>query len=413
MRNFQLSRRTFLRSSSAMIGLPFLEAMIPSIAHAATPTRLVVVYSPNGEAVEDWVGTSPAHLSGLNAVRSDLTILRGFDNTGGRGWGDGHAPGISRFLTCQNINESTTEINSARSFDQIIGDRLGKEPLYISGPFNMGAANGFAAEYFNNVSWKGPRAATKLNRASQVFNKIYSTTGTGTPTTTVDSVKTAQKSILDFSMGEASRLNQNLGRSDKAKLDEYLTSIRETEAKIGVVEQEMQACRADTGAPADQRIFEEHTKLLYDLSFKALQCNPSQIITYVLDAEVSDASFGGESSHHEHSHSGDAAYRKMNKWYVDQFGVFLGKLKGAQEAGGTILDKSIVLYGNGLGNGGYHEFKNLCTILAGRGGGTLNPTGANIDVRGAKLANLYVKLFNAMGDTRTKFGDSTGALTGI
>ncbi len=418
-----LPRRTFLRGAgSVLIGLPFLEAMLPTTQKAwgaaGAVKKLFIVYSPNGENLSSWDmngSAFPSLLSSLNPVRDYVTVLRNVNNkVSGNPYGDGHGPGIARFLTCQQFVKSSSAANSPESMDQIIARSLGTVPYYLTGPYEHGGANGVAGEYFMNISYVSPRAATRLNRPSLAFARLFGAIGpdpTPTPGSGSSSKQLATKSILDFAKADAAKLNGKLGMADRAKLDEYLTGVREVEKRIGNLTIETFKCTAEGGAPSDPSLFADHTTIMFSLALKALQCSPARVVSYSLDPENTHSNVIGLGNHHDNSHAGNAAFTAQNAWFVAQWAKVLEGMKATSDGPGqNLLDTSLSLFGNGMQD---HQFDKLCMIMAGKGGGTFSPIGGSLDTKSAKLSGLHLKIMNSMGLTNTSFGDSSGVMQGV
>jgi hypothetical protein len=247
-----------------------------------------------------------------------------------------------------------------------------------------------------------------------VFDLIFGA-ATTTPTTPSSATinKVYKKSIIDYAKESVTALNAKLGTTDKKKLDEYMTGVREIETALNKVETTTaQQCVADMTRPADNNAFEAHTKLMLDLLFKAIQCGRSDVITYMMDCEVGY----GYKNHHDASHlteGGNATtLQQIDTWYVSQFAYLIGKLKGATEGGGTLLDNTCILYGSGSGGTANvdHSGSNLPLILAGKGKGSMPTQGRILVKNGMTHCNLLLTLLNRMGVATTKFGDSTGLI---
>lgn len=397
-----------------MIALPFLECMIPysnALAQAAkSPLRLITLYKPNGELEGSWNISNnvlPYVLEPLAPMRSEITFIKGLANRVSEAYRDGHAPRLSCFLTSSPINASTSVVSGSQSIDQMIAQARGVNVLNIGGPFDQTTLNGFNAEYFNNLSWVGPRAAPKIKSPRTVFNSIFGSAGPAVPVTEENLRKLRKKSLLDHTMAETSRLVSSVGANDRQKLDEYLTSIREIERAIGVQETNVQQCIADTGQPADNNTFEVHTKLMLDLIVKGMQCGKTQIATYLMDVEVG---YGYKDHHHVSHHSENSAYpqryRDVNRWYATQLNYLLTKLQAVKETDGTLLSNTFLIYGSGISDGDAHSARNLPILLAGRAQGLLTP-GRVLDKNGQPLANLMLTTLKKFGIARTSIGDST------
>ncbi len=411
-----LSRRQFLRNGKYILAVPLLESIVSKNAAAAglQPTRkFIVLYKPNGEYQGSWDlngSALPSQLAALAPYRNDLTFIRGLNNAPAIGLGN-HAPAITCFLTCAKYTRLV--VNAQKSLDQVMGEALGRRPIAISGPYGtLGVTANNAGEYYCNLSWESPRPADRLGSPQEFFDSIF-TGGSGIPAATIRS----QKSLIDFVKGQVARLNGRAGKSDKEKLDEYLTGVRELEISLTDHSGDVRQCQADMTRPGETRLFETHCDLMLNLTLRALQCDRTSILTYVMDREFGNGCNAGGMGHHVASHyQGEAAsfvtaYQAASRFYISKYASFLQKMKTTLDIDGTtLLSNSAVLFANGIND--RHTFNDLHLILAGNAQGQLHPQGREVNVT-APLANLHVSLLRSMGVNRTTFGDSTGSLEGL
>jgi hypothetical protein len=224
---------------------------------------------------------------------------------------------------------------------------------------------------------------------------------------------------LDFVLEDAQRLHRQLGRNDQQKLDEYLTAVRETERRIESAEK-FAAAQPDMAKPAGvPKEYKDHIRLHYDLLALAFQTDSTRISSFMMAHDGSNRSFrdiGVPDGHHNISHHGNNKDKldkiaKIDRFYVEQFGYFLGKLKSMKDTDGrSVLDNSMIVYGCGISDGNRHNHYDLPILLAGRGGGKLQP-GRHLDFKGeVPLSNLYLTMLDKMGVNATKHGDSTSKL---
>ncbi len=452
MSKLVMPRRTFIRGAGVSIALPFLEAMVPLNAMAQVPTkpkiRFLSIYKPDGivgGCLDEINGQFPDVLSPLQKYRSDASIMLRLENPsyvdiGTHYFGDGHAQAICRYLTAEDCDYRIANTNK-RSLDHIIGDMIGKQPLYVAPDDQSRKGPAFDLRYFKNVSWVGPGAADKLHTPQMLFDKLF--TAGGTPvidnTATVVRARTYKKSLLDFALGEINRVVASVGAADKAKLDEYFTGLRkiETQASAIAPPPPTMACvrtpLAIPQRPADyykalfppnaaSHTYEEWLPLMYELVYRAFQCDEQQLVTLQLGDEVSNYCVDSISEHscHEISHyfgnlGGEtkAQHIAVNKYHIQQLANLVEKLKNNIEPDGkNILDKSMILYGIGMSDSQGHEMipNNL---LIGKASGHLNPQGKYLATGGQRHGNLLLKILQTMGSTRTSFGNSTGVFPGL
>jgi hypothetical protein len=227
-----------------------------------------------------------------------------------------------------------------------------------------------------------------------------------------------QASLLDALADEISRLKRDVGAADRAKIDQYLESVREVERRIDKADSDvnrgkLRDLERPLGVPAS---YEEHAKLMFDLQVLAMQGDATRVMTFQLARETSKRSYpeiGVPDSHHPLSHHGNnpdkiARMAKINRFHISLFAYFLQKLAKTPEADGTLLDHTLCLYGSGMGNPNVHDHTNLPTIVA--GGSTAGLEGGR-HIRYEKvapLANVHLTLLHKAGVDLERFADSTG-----
>ena len=222
---------------------------------------------------------------------------------------------------------------------------------------------------------------------------------------------------------EISRLQQQLGSSDRQKVDQYLTSIREVERRIQKAERDVKQhplpdLERPLGVPES---YAEHARLMFELQLLALQGDVTRVITFQLARETSNRAYpeiGVPEPHHPLTHHGNDPVKiekmaKINRFHVSLFAEFLDKLRKTREGEGSLLDHSLYLYGSGMGNPNVHDHANLPIIVAGgaagkhRGGRHLQHT------QPKPLANLHLTLLNKVGIKLESFADSEGTMDEI
>ncbi|MEO6034038.1 MAG: DUF1552 domain-containing protein [Verrucomicrobiota bacterium] len=448
---WRIPRRTFLRGLGTALALPMLEAMSPAARLFAAnvssakrfPKRLAFVYVPNGVNMVDWTPKAlgenfdlPYILEPLKAVRSDLLVLSGLAHQKAAANGDGagdHARASATFLTgCQAKKTPGVDIKVGVSVDQVAAQKLGKETrfgsLEVGCEGNRQSGNcdsGYSCAYQANISWKGE--ATPMPPEidpRQVFERLFANNSSGQITENLARRKRYQQSILDFVLEDATQLRSKLGATDRRKLDEYLTAVREMEERIERAEKfaaqppEGLNPAAISGIPQD---FEKHIRLMYDLQALAFQTDSTRISTMMVAFDGSNRPYkelGISEGHHELSHhDNDEAKKqkiaKINHFHSTQFAYFLEKLKSIPEGEGTLLDNCMIVYGSGIGDGNRHNHDDLPILLAGGGGGTIQ-TGRHVQFeKNTPMTNLYVSMLDRMGVAVDHIGDSTGKLKGL
>ena len=443
-----LSRRTFLRGLGVTMALPFLEAMAPrSIAAAGrAPIRTAFFYVPNGVNMADWTPTAagadfqlPYILQPLQAHKNDVLVLTGLAQDKGRNNGDGagdHARAAGSWLTgAQPLKNEGARIRAGISADQVVANAIGRQTRFPSielgvEPGRQGGKcdSGYACAYSNNISWRSETtpSGAEIN-PRLVFERLFAA---GNPKLGGESFARRErnrKSVLDFVLEDARSLSAKVGGSDRQKLDEYLTSVREIEQRVESAQRSVVAAQASgiiesyDVPEAIPESYEEHVKLMLDMIALAFQTDSTRIATCMLANEGSNRSYRNLSitrGHHELSHhQGNAdnlrQIREINRFHIRQFAYLLGKLKSMPEGDGTVLDNTMLLYGAALADGNRHEHENLPLVLAGRAGGSI-VSGRHVRYPSeTPMCNLLLTMMNRAGAPVHRHGDSTGLLRGL
>lgn len=441
-----LSRRTVLRGLGLTVGLPMLDMMGPvaravaspmKAGNGASPVRMAAVFFPNGAIMPEWncTGEGPdwklgKTLESLEPHRAKLNVVSGLALDNGRAKKDGagdHARAGATFLTAARPVKTSSNIRVGVSVDQLAASQLaGKTKLAsielgLQGSRNAGSCDsGYSCAYSSNISWRSedqPMAKETVPR--MVFERLF---GNGDDKGRAER-DFYRKSILDLVASDANQLMDQLGKSDRRKMDEYFTSVRELEKRIERTEQEDAAARPDVDLPEGRPSeFEEHARLMYDMMVLGFQTDSTRVATFMLDNAGGNRAYtavGVNDGHHQLSHHRNdeemiAKIRKIDAYLAKNFSYFLDKLNSIEEADGrTLLDNSIVLYGSGLSDGNRHRHEELPIVLAGSGGGAIS-TGRHIVLKEeTPMANLFMSMLDVMGTPVESIGDSTGRLQGL
>lgn len=431
---WMISRRTFLRGAGAALALPALEVMAPSIARAQQmgappPRRILAYYVPNGIHMRAWTPAqtgaawelSPM-LTSLAPVKDDLLILSGVSNLPARPDGPGdHASGTGAFLTAAHpFKTEGTNIRNGISMDQVAANELGAHTLFPS--LQLGAEgggstgncdSGYSCAYARNISWSGPSTplAKEVNPQA-VFDRLFSGVDPQATAEQRRKRKLYKLSILDFVREDATQLQQKLGRTDRAKLDEYLTGVRELETRIRAAE-DAPVCEPGT-RPEGSSDVRTRVKNMSDLMVLAFQCDLTRVISFMLGNAGSNRVYeflGIGEGHHQISHHQDnpanfAMLQTIGTWEVEQLSYLLQELKRRQDPDGTpLLDNTVVFFSSEIEDGNSHSHRNMPILLAGKAGGALRP-GRHIRYeREQKVGDLFISLLQASGVQVSSFGD--------
>lgn len=439
MKRIRVPRRTVLRGAGCSVALPLLDLMSP-VASAASPenskhpVRMACFFFANGAIMPEWkpVGEgSDYQLSAthqpLSELRDDLVLFSGLTQHHARANGDGpgdHARNASAFLTgAQPRKTSGADIRAGVSIDQAVAEQIGWKThlpsieLGIDRGRNAGNCDsGYSCAYSSNISWKSdtmPCGKEVSPRA--VFERLF---GTNESVEERDRRRSDRKSILDFVAEDSKRIQKVAGASDRQKLDEYFTSVREIEQRISRAKNPPKdAPKMDLpdGVPSSLR---EHIRLMFDVLLVAFQTDSTRIATLMLADAGSNRTYPEidiKSGHHELSHHEDNPEKmkqiaQIDRYLVEQLAYFLQRMKATSEGEHNLLHNSMVLYGSAIADGNKHNHEDLPVLLAGQGGGAFR-TGRHLVLPNeTPLNNLFVSMAQAMGTTIDAHGDSKGSI---
>ncbi len=450
-RHAAFSRRNFLRGLGACIAVPALESFVPSRSLAAeiakqtiagtAPLRSAFIYFPNGAIPASWwpetEGTdfalSPT-LEPLGESRKFVQVLSGLADHAADGGPDGggdHARANGTFLTGMRLRKSSSDLYNGTSIDQLIAQNVGhltrfpslelaSDPIKKSGNCD----SNYACAYQYNISWSSPTTPVAPEGDPRLlFERLF---GSGTPgNRTADLLRRQQQqsSILDFVRADTNTLLGRVNAQDRDKLDQYLTGVRELETRIQNAERFGVPKDPDVDTPAGIPVsYEEYVQIMFDMMVLAFQTDSTRVISFMLAHDGSNRSFGDigipeghhDISHHQNKEELITKVAIIDRWYITQLTKFLQKMEATKDSTGeSLLHNSMILYGSGCADGNRHTHSNLPILLAGGGGGTLNP-GRYFNTGGQPTTNLYLSMADRMGvKDLERFGDSTGRLTSI
>jgi hypothetical protein len=433
--NKKLPRRTVLRGLGATLALPFLDAMVPSLALGAqTATKPVrrfqAFYVPNGMAMEYWTpkteGTrfelTPV-LEPLAPYKNQLTVLSGLKAN----WNYIHAGASGSFLTATPKGGRTEiEIIAEVSMDQLLARHFARETqvasleLSMDVPANAGACTGIlSCVYTHTLSWKSATQPLPMEwNPRAVFERLFGDSGT-TEKGARESRLKQHKSILDSVTAKLASLQRELGPGDRTKVNEYTEAVRDVERRIQRAEEqknlELPSMAQPQGAPP---IFEDHLALMLDMQLLAFQSDLTRVISFMLSKEQSARPYpqiGVPEAHHPLSHHNNipelvAQMSKINRYHTTLFAKYLEKLRATPDGDGSLLDHMIIMYGSGISNSTAHSGDDLPLILVGGGSGQLKG-GRHLNFPSKPTqGNLLVTLMDKMGVPVEKVGGSTGKL---
>ncbi|MEZ5392723.1 MAG: DUF1552 domain-containing protein [Bryobacterales bacterium] len=420
-----LPRRTFLRGAGTALALPLLDAMVPAmraerLTAAAPVRRLGFVYYPLGVDRERWTPTGEGAqyelseaLAPLAPHKQKFVVLSGLSSDPDRSKAGFHDRAMASFMTGCEPTEGKVHVGI--SVDQVAALELGKQTQFASLELSTEDNRGHMGPVFKTAT--NPLPFEKNPR--YVFERLFGDSGKIDPQAAA-ARDAADRSSLDAVAERIAELEKQLGPSDRRKLEEYVESIRDVERRIQVAMAkpavDLPETRRPAGAPDS---WEEHVKLMFDLQTLALQADLTRVWTFLYGREATSMSFPHlditmghhEISHHNFEKEKLDALAKINVNQSELFAYFLSKLDALTEAGSTLLDHSLIMYGSSLSVPTSHSQRDLPILLAGGAAGRV-AGGRYVKFAGdtTPLTNLYLTMLDKVGVPTEKLGDSTGRL---
>ena len=434
-----IPRRTFLQGVGVTMALPWMESLagfgaIEARAKtiAGAPKRFAVVFQGNGVNPNTWsaMGSGAAMelsqtLQVLEPIKTKINVIDGLFNKAATGVGI--HPGMTGNLLTGVPLQKGAIIHSGVSMDQVIASHVGQETtqsslvLAIEEPMTGYHETNFSNAYGSHISW--------ANAESPLPNEMY-------PSLAFDSLfenrgNMRNISILDRVKERAETLRRQVSATDKSKLDEYLTSVREVERTVERLRVEKTKAednangkplltmkRPDNGMPEDLR---EHAKLMADIIAMAFQTDKTRVASLILARDLSALYYpflGVGDMHHNVSHKDTTEeYEKVVRFHLGSFAYLAQRLNEMPEGDGTVLDNCCLMYLSNMFSGSKHDNSKVPLITAGGLGGTLD-TGRVLNYRDAgdgnrKLCSLYLGIMDRMGIKLDTFGDADSRLAGL
>jgi hypothetical protein len=435
-----LSRRTFLRGTGAVIGLPFLDAMAPAQTPvrntAATPkTRFACFYVPHGATMDKWTPATTGSgfefteiLKPLEMYRDHVNIISGLAHpyVAGAGGADvsagaNHTRAAAVFLTGA-VPERGTQAHVGVSVDQVAAKQIGQDTPLPSLELSieesvLACEAAFSCAYRNSISWKSPTDPLPMqNNPRLVFEKLF---GVGSTTAERRARRQESQSLLDSVTEQVASLQSGLAPMDRRRLTQYLDDVREVERRIqraeASVRDDLELPELPAGVPGT---FQDHLKLLMDLQVIAFQADITRVSTLMFARELSGAVYPETSirdpfhnlSHHSNDRGNMDRFAQLNTYHMTKFAYFLERLKALPDGDGTLLDHALVLYGSSLSDGNQHNFSPLPIVLAGTASGRLKGGRHLSFPKDTRMSNLLAAVLTTLGAPTEKFGDGTGVL---
>ena len=437
----RINRRTVLRGVGVAMALPWLES-IPvwgdEIASddetRAFPKRFAALFMGNGINHKHWWAKGSGaemelskSLAPLAPLKTKLNVLSGLFNK--QATGVGIHPGQTGNILSGAALQRGAVLRGGISVDQVLANQFAEEtamPSLVLGceqPITGYHETNFSMAYSSHISWQDANSPVPMEvYPSLAFDSLFDNQG---------SKRT--KSILDRVKEHAAHLSRQVSQADRAKLDEYLTSVREVEKRIERTRAMKNVAddrardrdrpaiampRPDNGLPEDIR---EHMRLMGDIIALAFQTDKTRVATLLLCRDLSGLFYpflDVRTAHHPASHYDESDdYERVSRYYVSQLAYLATRLDAMPEGEGTVLDHSCLMFVNNMWSGSKHDSSKVPLLLAGGLGGTLE-TGRVLDFTGSgddqrKLCSLYLSLMERMGVKLPRFGDATTRLANL
>jgi hypothetical protein len=435
--NSFMDRRTLLRGVGAAMALPWLESL-PVWGGEETgsgfPKRLAALFMGNGINPNHWSAKGAGadmelskSLEPMAKYRAKLNVVSGLFNKAATGVGI--HPGQTGNILSGAALQKGAVLKGGVSMDQVLAARFGEEtpqPSLVLGceqPITGYHETNFSMAYSSHISWQDAASPVPMEvYPSLAFDSLFDNQG---------SKRTA--SILDRVKEDATRLSRQVSRADQAKLDEYLSSVREVEKRVehtralkGKADERAQdrgravftMKRPDNGLPEDIR---EHMRLMCDIVALAFQTDKTRVATLLLCRDLSGLFYpflNVRTAHHPSSHDDQSdAYERISRYYVGQLAYLAGRLAEMPEGQGSVLDNSCLMFLSNLWSGSSHDSGKVPLLLVGGLGGALK-TGRVLNYLdkgddNRKLCSLYLSLMDKMDIKLDRFGDAQTRLAGL
>jgi hypothetical protein len=435
----QISRRTLLCGAGVTVGLPWLES-IPvwgsSIAQEGTegrfPKRFAALFMACGINPDHWwaKGTGSdmelgKSLAPMEPLKNKMNFISGLFNKNSTGVGI-HPGQTGNILSGASLQKGS-ELRGGISVDQVLANQLGQQTVQASlvlgceQPITGYHETNFSMAYSSHISWQNATSPVPMEvYPSLAFDSLFDNRGSR-----------RNQSVLDRVKEQATSLSLDVSGGDRAKLDEFLTSVREVEKRAERMRAEKESAaeraqdqplismkRPDNGLPEDIR---EHMRLMCDIVALAFQMDKTRIATLLLCRDISGLFYpflDARNAHHSASHNEKSdEFERISTYYCSQLAYLASRLDQMQEGDGTVLDHSCLMFINNMWRGSTHDSSNVPLLTAGGLGGSLQ-TGRVLNYRDKgddqrKLCSFYLSLMHRMGHNADRFGDADAMLADL
>jgi Protein of unknown function (DUF1552) len=396
------------------------------------PKRFAALFMGNGINSKHWWAKGSGvdmelgkSLEPMAPLKTKLNFITGLFNKHATGVGI-HPGQTGNILSGASLQRGAV-LKGGITMDQVLANHLGQEtvqPSMVLGceqPITGYHETNFSMAYSSHISWQTAMSPVPMEvYPSLAFDSLFNNRGN----------RRAQ-SILDRVRDEAASLSRRVSSGDKAKLDEYLTSVREVETRIERMRAAKEKAeenargrlviamtRPDNGLPEDIR---EHMRLMCDIIALGFQTDKTRVATLLLCRDLSGLFYpflDVRTAHHPASHDDQSdAYERVSRYYCSQLAYLAGRLDAMPEGGGTVLDNSCLMFISSMWSGSKHDSTKVPVLLAGGLGGTLE-TGRVLDYTdkgddNRKLCSMYLSIMDRIGAKLDRFGDAEARLAGL
>ncbi len=431
VRKLHLSRRTILRGAGAAIALPLLDAMAPASTAlaqtaAAPKMRAAFIYFPHGQLMDRWTPdetgaayTMKSNLAAMEPHRDYMTIVSGLRNKAGESPAP-HAIMAGTWLPCVHPSKG-----GGKSADQILAEAIGQDTplpsLELATEIGKNCDATFGCNYGNTISYRTATQPLPMEyNPRKVFYQLF---GQGDTAEEREAIARETGSILDAVSAEAASLRADLGAADRARVADYLDSVREIERRMQkMADQDMSAMDlpdAPVGVPAD---FDEHLALMYQLMALAWQADLTRVQSFMVAKEVSMRSYPNLNvsdafhplSHHQNDPAKQERLSRVQTFHNEHFAKFIDTLKSTPDGEGNLLDQSMILYGSNMSNSDLHNNDPLPAAVLGKACGAIKGGQHVAYEQDTPHADLILTLLRRAGAEVESHGDDgTQELTEI
>jgi hypothetical protein len=431
--NKHLDRRTFLRGMGATVGLPLLDAMIPARAlsaftRSAVP-RMAFVYFPHGAVMHEWTPAEAGRrftlgriLEPLAPFTDRLTIVSGLENR--HAYGPVHAITPGTWLS--GVSPGTGEQPGyGITADQVAADHIGRDTVLPSLQLATEAPRKIASGAWEGL-YDDSLACTISCRASaplsmdcsprSVFETLFARGATADERGLRDA---SRRSVLDVVGADVTSLRTRLGRSDRRRLRDYLDTVRDVERRAGEARPPMPPSEESSGDTAAS--FDARLQLMFDLIAVAFQADMTRVASLMMAAETSQMTYEHAGvpeafhplSHHQNDPEKIEKLVRIQTYHTRVFASFVAKLADLPDGDGSLLDRSLILYGSNMSDSQTHDHYPLPLAIVGGGGGTVQGGQHLRYADRTPASNVLLTMLRRAGAPAESIGDSTGEFTEV